>query len=142
MNNSSFVLTDEQTKLKNLTDVLAKRCRGFVRYDVLMSVVNRLDPKKQMSVDVVNEMVFNQQAKTRTTIIFNNGVIDSVRLQWGRCLLGSIDFGTEVAMVEDGVETITSSTPVNIISTPVIVQLEEQMIGGIDSLSSRLLILI
>ena len=142
MNNSSFTQTDEQTRLNNLIDVLDKRCRGFLKRDVLMSVVNRLDLKKQMVIDVVNEAVFNTQAKTRSVYYFNDGQLDNVQLQWARCLIGSVEFGHEVVNMENGNENITKSQPTKIITYPAIVLLEEQVLGNVDTTATRLLIYI
>jgi len=140
MNNSSFTQTDEFTRLNNLVDVLYKRCRGFLKRDVLMSVVNRLDLRKQMVIDVVDENIFNTQAKIKCKNYFVDGTLESVKVQWARNLIGSVEFGREVANVNGTVEDVVVSTPTKIISYPAIVLIEEQSLGSIDSISTRLLI--
>ena len=142
MTNSSFVQTDEQTRINNLVDVLDKRCRGFIKRDVLKSAVNRLDPRKQMVIDVVNEAVFKSQAKTRSIYQFNNGELINVQLQWARCLIGSVEFGMDVINMEDGAETVVSTEPTKIITSPAVVILEEQTLGNLDASSVRILIYI
>ena len=142
MENLEFVKTDKTTREKNMVNILDKRCRGFIRYDVLMSVVQRLDLTRQMNIDVVNEVVFKIQAKTKTTIAFNNGEISNVCVQWAQCLLGDVRFGKEVVIVEDGSEIIQESVQPEIISYPAIVKIEEQYLGDIKPLSTRLLIYI
>lgn len=142
MTNASFTQTDEQTRVDNLVDVIDKRCRGFIKRDVLKSAVNRLDPRKQMIIDVVNETVFKSQAKTRSVYQFNNGVLGSVQLQWARCLIGSVALGSDIVNMEDGVENIVSTVPTEIITSPAMVVLEEQPLGNFDTSSTRVLIYI
>ena len=142
MNNSSFTQIDNQTKAMNLVDVLDKRCRGFLKRDVIMSVVNRLDIKRQLVIEVVNEAVFTQQVKARTTYCYNNGNIENVQVQWVRCLLGSVDVGKDIVESCDGIETKQISVPTKIITYPTIALLEEQNLGNANPISSRLLIYI
>ena len=142
MNNSSFTQIDDFTRMNNLVDVLDKRCRGFLKRDVLMSVVNRLDLKRQMVIDVVNEVVFTSQAKTRTIYYLEDGVLSNVRVQWARSLIGSVDFGREVIESNNGLESISESTPTKIITYPAIVLLEEQALGDSNITSTKLMIYI
>ena len=58
MNNSSFTQIDDTTRVNNLVDVLDKRCRGFLKRDVLMSVVNRLDVKRQLVIELEHSQFY------------------------------------------------------------------------------------
>ena len=140
MNNKNFTQLDDSIKARNLTDVLNKRCKGFIKPDVLSSVVNRLDFRKQIKIDIVSEDMMKQQAKTSTEIHITNGSITSVHVKWVRCLLGNVSFGSSRIVYEDGDEQVIESLPAEIISYPLIVQLEEQNLGDLDSTSSKLLI--
>lgn len=142
MNNASFVSIDDKTRAQNLVDILEKRCHGFIKRDVLTAIVNRLDPKKQMVIDTVNESTFKIQAKVKSTITIQAGEIESVNLQWCRCIFGAVDFGREVITIDDGSEDVKTMSECKIVSHPAIVLIEEQTLGNIDCDSSRLIIYI
>ena len=140
MNNIGFVTIDENTKRKNLADVLTKRCRGFLKPEVIRSVINRVDTRKQMKIDVLSREDILAQSVASTYMVINKGEIESVKSKWCRCLLGKIDFGKEVITNEDGIKKVISKEKANIVDYPLIVQVEEQDLGDIDSISTKILI--
>lgn len=142
MNNSNFVTTDEFTKVSNLVDVLYKRCRGFIKKEVLISVVNRLDLTKQMLIEIVNENEFKSKVKELAVIHFNNNDVYQVDVQWVRVLMGSVDIGREV--IHSSKEEVISnlSEPTSIITYPAIAIVENQTLGSADTTNKRLIIYI
>lgn len=140
MNNSGFSQIDNATKIRNLTDVIDKRCKGFIKPDVINSIVNRLDFRKQLKIDVVNKDVLMRQAvlSTETTVI--DGCVCNVFIQWCRCLLGSIEFGRHDIVIDNGAVAVTHNSKPRIIAAPLIVLIEEQNLGDIEVASSRLII--
>lgn len=140
MNNSGFTQIDDATKVQNLINILNKRCKGFVSPEVLHSIVMKLDCKRQMKIDIVNSSVMINQAKVRTDVVLTDGDIINVMMQWCRCLLGHVEFGKKITTIEDGSETIIEDSPARIIAYPAIVQIEEQMLGDLDAMSTKLLI--
>lgn len=140
MNNVGFTQIDEATKISNLTDVLYKRCRGFLKPDVVRSVVCRLDYNKQMNITNANEEAIRTQAKLKTKISITDGNVSGVDIQWGKCLLGRVEFGKELVTVENGSETIHENTDTVIVDAPLIIQLEEQELGSLDSKTTKILI--
>lgn len=142
MNNSNFVTTDEFTKVSNLVDVLYKRCRGFIKKEVLISVVNRLDLTKQMLIEIVNENEFKSKVKEMSVIHFNNNDVYQVDVQWVRVLMGSVDIGREV--IHSSKEEVISNLnePTSIITYPAIAIVENQTLGSADTTNKRLIIYI
>lgn len=142
MNNSNFVTTDEFTKVSNLVDVLYKRCRGFIKKEVLISVVNRLDLTKQMLIEIVNENEFKSKVKEMAVIHFNNNDVHQVDVQWVRVLMGSVDIGREV--IHSSKEELVSviNEPTSIITYPAIAIIENQTLGSADTINKRLIIYI
>lgn len=142
MTNSDFTQKTDKEKKDNLVKILYKRCNGCIRPDVLYSVINKIDIHKQMKVDVLNESVFTEQAKTVTEIIINSGDICKIHIQWCRCLLGKVNIGNSSIVYEDGNEKLINSVRTKVISKPSIVQIEEQNLGDVDYNTQRVIILL
>ena len=140
MNNSSFVNTDDFTKVNNLVDVLYKRCRGFIKREVLISVVNRLDLTRQMSIEIVNENEFKEKVKEVTILKFCDNELNEVETKWVRFLIGSANVGKEVihSTKEETIYTVKEDT--KIITHPAIAIVENQILGSADTTDRRLII--
>ena len=93
-----------------------------------------------MKIDVLSREDILAQSVASTYMVINKGEIESVKSKWCRCLLGKIDFGKEVITNEDGIKKVISKEKANIVDYPLIVQVEEQDLGDIDSISTKILI--
>lgn len=131
-----------EDKKKNLSEVLSKRCHGLIKRDVIDSVVERLDCNKQMKIDLVSKSFMEQIAKKKTIVNLVDGKITGINVQWARCLLGGIKFGEEVVFIEDGEEIIKKSINASIKTNPTIIQLDEQCLGDLDSLFTKILLVL
>lgn len=131
MNNSGFVQIDDESKIRNILDILNKRCNGKIRHDILHSVTNRLNPSKQMTIEVVNTSEAKKKMRTGVTTIVNKGCVESINVNWCRCVLGNANIGKRVVIVEDGVERVMDDVDTDILSLPLIMQVESQDLDSI-----------
>ena len=140
MNNSNFIQTDLETKKRTLTEVIHKRCKGFIKWEIIESIVERLDMHRQMKIDVVTEGVFIREVKAKTTIIIEDGNLENISMQLCRVLLGKLELGKEVVTIEDDEENVSIKQETQIINHPVIAQIEEQGLGELEPSSARIVI--
>lgn len=140
MNNSGFVQIDSESKMRNILDILNKRCSGSIRPDVLHSVATRLNPNKQMTIEVVNASDAKTKMRSGVTTVVKKGVVESICTDWCRCVLGNANIGRRVEVIEDGIEKVIDDIDTEIVSLPLIMQVEKQNLGSIKLNSTTLYI--
>lgn len=141
MTNAEFMSADMETRKSNLKDALAKKSKNMIAPEVLDIVVDKIDLKRQKFITLTTEKQLIETVKPTTTIYLENGVKTNVKMTWVRTLLGRLDLGSKLVINDDGEEVVKSNKPTRIIQTPVIVQVEEQQIGDLDSNSTQILLL-
>ena len=142
MNNEQFMGRPELDKATSLADVLSKRCRGFLKPEVVEFVVSKLELRKQMHITVLTRDTMMAQAYMCNTIYIDKGVRTSAQMQSGRCLLGNVKFGKRVEVIEDGDKKVVEDIQPQIIQTPLIIQVDNQGIDCVKDDYSNVFILI
>lgn len=140
MNNSGFVQIDTDSKVKNILDILNKRCCGKIRPDILNSVAQRLNPSKQMKINVISMSEAKEKMKSKITTTIKKGTVENINIDWCKCVLGNAKIGRKVEVIEDGVDRIIEDIDTEIQALPLIMQVDNQDLGDIKLNSSQLFI--
>ena len=141
MTNAEFMSADLETRKNNIKDTLAKKSKNMIAPEVLDMVVDKIDLKRLKFITLTTEKQLIETVKPTTTIYLENGAKTNVKITWVRTLLGRLDLGSKLVINDDGEEVVKHNKPTTIVQTPVIVQVEEQQIGDLDSNSTQIYIL-